>query len=96
MAKPRTRFDATTLRNYGQGEGQKKGNYYSRGLQRRLKEDNSKKTKGWVAEAHRVLPVDSWRYRIHGVVEAGSSLDFRKVHERLQRVLRPRSKILRP
>ena len=59
----------------------------------RLKEDSSKQTKGRVAEAHMALPVDSWCYRIPEAVEAESSLDFRKVHERLQRVLRPRSKI---
>ena len=37
------------------------------------------------------LLVDNWCYRIPGMVEAESSLDYRKVHERLQRVLRLRS-----
>lgn len=65
MAKPLTRVDAKILKNlyYDQGVaqrgGQKKGNCYSCGLQKRLKEDSSKQTMGRVAEAHMALPVDS-------------------------------------
>ena len=96
MARPLTRVAANILKNlyYGQGvaqrAGQKEGNWYC-GLQGQLKEDSPKQTKGRVAEVHMALPVDSWCYRIPEAVEAESSLDFRKEHERLQRVLRPRS-----
>ena len=97
MAKPLTRVVATILKNlyYGQEVAQragqkKKGNWYC-GLQGQLYEDSPKQRKGRVAKAHMALLVDSWYYRIPGGVEEGSSLDFRKVHERLQRVLRLRS-----
>jgi hypothetical protein len=96
MAKPLTRIVATTLQNLYDGQEvaqqaeQKEGNWYC-GLQGQLKGDSPKQTKGRVAEAHMALLEDSRCYRIPGAVEAGSSLDFRKVRERLQRVLRPRS-----
>lgn len=97
-AKLLTRVVANIQKNlyYGQGVAQwagheKEGNWYCCGLQGQLKEDSPKQTKGLVAEARMALHVDSWCYHIPGAVEAGSSLDFRKEHERLQRVLRPQS-----
>lgn len=94
MAKPLSRVVAKILKNLYYGprvaqRGGQKGNWYC-GLQRQLKEGSPKQTKGRMAEAHMAFPVDRC-YRIPGAVEAGSSLDFRKVHERSQRVLRPRS-----
>lgn len=61
------------------------------GLQEKLEEDSPKKRKGQVVEVHMELLGDSQRYRVPGVVEVQSSLEFHRVHERLGKVLRSRS-----
>ena len=95
-AKPLTRvLVAMILKNlyYGQGVAQQAGQNGEGnlccGLQGQLEEDSPKQRRGLV-EVHMALLVDNWCYRAPGV-EARSNLDFRRVHERLQRVLRLRS-----